>query len=53
MTQNSQKSGTEQEKVTPPVQTVNSFFVYLSADYTTYVMINIFIWYAQVVRVTV
>ena len=33
MTQNSAKSGTEQEKVTPPVQTVNSFFVYLSTDY--------------------
>ena len=43
MTQNSQKSGTEQEKVTPPVQTVNSFFVYLSTDYTTYVIIFIYL----------
>ena len=43
MTQNSQKSGTEQEKVTPPVQTVNSFFVYLSTDYTTYVFKYIYL----------
>ena len=37
MTQNSQKSGTEQEKVTPPVQTVNSFLIYLSTDYTNFI----------------